>query len=411
MTLLTRIPLYPLLFAAYAVLFLYAANLALVLPVDAAAPLARAVTVAGMLWAVAAVILRDWRRGAIVATAAVVAFFAYGHVSGGLSARGLDDRAQLALWGLVFVAALVYAIRARGSLPVGDGGAERVRDRPDRVRRDLDRALRAGSRRADADRPRARGPRQRDHAHDARHLLPDLRPLRVGGVDRPPVRHHGQRPVRLAARARLPGARPQPRQLPGHRLLARRDAQHALPGRAHADDRPRLGRPHAGTGDVQGPRGRRVPQGGGLPLLPAGLLVRTDAVDPARGREPRARRHERVRDGPQRHHDGAGDRPRARADDARADVPRPASRGHPVRAAPAGARRDRARTEVRVRAHPPAPRPVRVQGGRLAAGARRRRRPPTSGRCTRPISRSPTRQIKRHRGRPPRRPRGDPARS
>ena len=117
MTLLTRIPLYPLLFAAYAVLFLYAANLALVLPVDAAAPLARAVAVAGMLWAVAAVILRDWRRGAIVATTAVVAFFAYGHVSGGLSARGLDDRGQLALWGLVFVAALVYAIRAKGSLP------------------------------------------------------------------------------------------------------------------------------------------------------------------------------------------------------------------------------------------------------------------------------------------------------
>jgi hypothetical protein len=117
MALLTRIPVYPLLFAAYAVLFLYAANLALVLPVDAAAPLARAIAGAAMVWGVAAVVLRDARRGAIVATAAVVAFFAYGHVSGGLSARGLDDRAQLALWGLVFVAALVYAIRARGSLP------------------------------------------------------------------------------------------------------------------------------------------------------------------------------------------------------------------------------------------------------------------------------------------------------
>ncbi len=37
--------------------------------------------------------------------------------SGGLAANGLDDRAQLALWGVVIVGALVYAIRARGSLP------------------------------------------------------------------------------------------------------------------------------------------------------------------------------------------------------------------------------------------------------------------------------------------------------
>ncbi len=117
MRLLSRIPVHPLLFAAYAVLFLYAANLALVLPVDAAAPLARAVVGAALVWAVFAVVLRDPRRGAIVATAAVVAFFAYGHVTGGLSARGLDDHAQLALWGVVIVAALVYAIRARGSLP------------------------------------------------------------------------------------------------------------------------------------------------------------------------------------------------------------------------------------------------------------------------------------------------------
>ncbi|HEY4189663.1 MAG TPA: hypothetical protein VGM28_04505 [Candidatus Limnocylindrales bacterium] len=117
MRLLSRIPVHPLLFAAYAVLFLYAANLALVLPVDAEAPLARAVAGAALVWAVCAVVLRDPRRGAVVATASVVAFFAYGHVTGGLSAAGLDDRAQLVLWGLALAAALVYAIRARGSLP------------------------------------------------------------------------------------------------------------------------------------------------------------------------------------------------------------------------------------------------------------------------------------------------------
>jgi hypothetical protein len=118
----SRIPVHPLLFASYAVLFLYAANLALVLPVDAAAPLARAVIGAAIVWAAFALVLRDLRRGAIVATASVVAFFAYGHVTGGLAARGLDDRAQLALWGIVVVAALVYAIRARGSLPTVTAG-------------------------------------------------------------------------------------------------------------------------------------------------------------------------------------------------------------------------------------------------------------------------------------------------
>ena len=117
MSLLSRVPVYPLLFAAYAILFLYAANLALVLPVDVVAPLARAIAGAALVWAVFAVVLRDVRRGAIVATAAVVAFFAYGHVTGGLAANGLDDRTQLVLWGVVIVGALVYAVRARGSLP------------------------------------------------------------------------------------------------------------------------------------------------------------------------------------------------------------------------------------------------------------------------------------------------------
>ena len=50
----------------------------------------------------------------------------------------------------------------------------------------------------------------------------------------------------------------------------------------------------------------------GLPLLPAGHVVRADAHDPDRRREPRPRRDERVRDGPQRHDDPARDRERPR---------------------------------------------------------------------------------------------------
>ena len=122
MRVLSRIPLHPVLFAAYAVLFLYAANLALVLPVDAAPPLARSILGAAVAWAVLSLLFRDPRRGAIVATAGVVAFFAYGHVSPGLADRGLDDRTQVALWAVLLVGALVYAIRARGSLPTVTAG-------------------------------------------------------------------------------------------------------------------------------------------------------------------------------------------------------------------------------------------------------------------------------------------------
>jgi hypothetical protein len=122
MRVLSRIPLHPVLFAAYAVLFLYAANLALVLPVDVVPPLVRSVLGAAIAWAVLTVVFRDPRRAAIVATAGVVAFFAYGHVAPGLTDRGLDDRAQVAVWAVVVVAAVAYAIRARGSLPTVTAG-------------------------------------------------------------------------------------------------------------------------------------------------------------------------------------------------------------------------------------------------------------------------------------------------
>ncbi|HET9458041.1 MAG TPA: hypothetical protein VFO78_11900, partial [Candidatus Limnocylindrales bacterium] len=114
---MTRIPLHPVLLAGYAVLFLYSVNLDEVLPVDAAAPLVRSVAAAVGLTAVLGLAFRDLRRGAVVATALVVAFFAFGHVSAGLADLGLDDRAQLAAWGLVVLAAIVYAARAKGSLP------------------------------------------------------------------------------------------------------------------------------------------------------------------------------------------------------------------------------------------------------------------------------------------------------
>ena len=110
--LLTRVPLHPLLFAAYAVLFLYSANLELVLPFDAVAPLARAVAAAAALTAVLAIVLRDVRKGALVASAFVIAFFAYGHVAGLLGGRGISDAAQVGAWVVVVIATFVFAARA-----------------------------------------------------------------------------------------------------------------------------------------------------------------------------------------------------------------------------------------------------------------------------------------------------------
>ena len=114
---LTRFPLHPLLLAVYAVLFLYAENLEEVLLVDAAAPLSRSVVAAAVLLAALGLAYRDARRGALVASALIVAFFGYGHVAGLVAGLRIDDRVQLTAWGLVVLAAIVGAARARDSLP------------------------------------------------------------------------------------------------------------------------------------------------------------------------------------------------------------------------------------------------------------------------------------------------------
>jgi hypothetical protein len=115
--LLKRIPLHPLLFAAYAVLFLYSANLDRVLPVDAIAPLARVVAVTAVLTAGLALLLRDIRKGAIVATAIVVAYFGFGHVAGFLAGSGISDAAQLTAWVVMVAATLIFALRATARVP------------------------------------------------------------------------------------------------------------------------------------------------------------------------------------------------------------------------------------------------------------------------------------------------------
>ena len=117
MTWLTRLPVHPVLFAAYAVLLLYASNLDEVLPVDAAAPLGAAMLGAALAMGVAALVFRSARRGAVVASALVIAFFGYGHVADALAGIGATDRVLLLGCAAMIVATVVYAARARTTLP------------------------------------------------------------------------------------------------------------------------------------------------------------------------------------------------------------------------------------------------------------------------------------------------------
>ena len=114
---LSRYPVHPLLFAVYAVLFLYAENLADVLLVDAGQPITTAVVQAIVVYVAASVLLHSARRGAVIASAFVVAWYGFGHVAPALADAGLDTRAQIGMWAVAIAVAAGYAVIARRSLP------------------------------------------------------------------------------------------------------------------------------------------------------------------------------------------------------------------------------------------------------------------------------------------------------
>jgi hypothetical protein len=103
-------PVHPLLFAAYAVLFLFAQNVAEVGLRDAVPPLGRSVIGAALALAICGLLYRDLRRGALVATALVAAFFGYGHVAKLLGADVSRDL-MLAGWAAVIVVVALLAWR------------------------------------------------------------------------------------------------------------------------------------------------------------------------------------------------------------------------------------------------------------------------------------------------------------
>jgi hypothetical protein len=119
-------PLHPLLFAAYGVLNLYAANLDEVLVVDVVAPLIRSLLVTGGALLLLAILLRSPSRGAIVASALVVAFFGFGPVADVLTEaeQVVPVTTQLAMWSVLLVIAVAYAARAGASLARATAGLD-----------------------------------------------------------------------------------------------------------------------------------------------------------------------------------------------------------------------------------------------------------------------------------------------
>jgi len=114
---LTRLPLHPLLLAAYAVLFVYANNVSEILPEALWWPLAVALGLGAATLAICALLYRDPRRGGLLASALVLAFAFFGHAASQLEETPLDEPVQLVVWGFVVAGVAVYAWRARGSLP------------------------------------------------------------------------------------------------------------------------------------------------------------------------------------------------------------------------------------------------------------------------------------------------------
>jgi hypothetical protein len=113
---LARVPLHPLFIAAYAVLFVYAANISEVVPADLLWPLTIALLAAGAVLAMCGLLYRNLRRGALLASAIVLSFAFFGHVGSLLDRDVLSDPVQLSLWLAFIVVVGVYAVRARGSL-------------------------------------------------------------------------------------------------------------------------------------------------------------------------------------------------------------------------------------------------------------------------------------------------------
>ena len=305
---ISQYPVHPFLFAAYAVLFLYSQNLEAVLLVDVGDPLAVAIVQAIVFYAGATILLRSFRRGAVVASAILIAWYGFGHAAGGLAEAGLGERTQLGLWLFGIAGVVTYAVFARRSLPTVTALLNifaavlvvftLVSIVPYEVSRGARpvAAVEAGLTASGAPAP------TRDVYYFVFDRYGSANSLKTAfGITDNDL--YG-----WLEDARLPGRGGQPRELPRDGLLARGDAQHDVPGPPDRDDRSGVGRPDARPVDAAGPPGRERVPGAGVSLLPSGLVVRTHGHQCRSRREHHVRGHQRVRVGAPRYHGAPRDR-------------------------------------------------------------------------------------------------------
>jgi len=99
------------LFAAYAVLFLWSQNLGEANPRQVLDPLVAVVVGATVLTIIVGILCRDRRRGAIVATPIVVGLLMYGHAAQLVGRFGIQGFVQQAGWVVLVIVAIVAATR------------------------------------------------------------------------------------------------------------------------------------------------------------------------------------------------------------------------------------------------------------------------------------------------------------
>jgi hypothetical protein len=109
---LKRIPFYPLVFALYPVLAMLAHNIAEVKPDVGWRALLVSPLLAGILWGSMNLILKDWRRSALLATLCLLVFFSYGYVYDAL--RGVQLAGIIIGRHRYLIAALVVMLGAGG---------------------------------------------------------------------------------------------------------------------------------------------------------------------------------------------------------------------------------------------------------------------------------------------------------
>ena len=108
------LPLHPLMFAAYPVVFLFAQNLTEVTVGEVVPPLGRALLAAGAVALPAGLVLRDLRRGALIAAALVIAWFGFGHVADLLAPTKVSQNLQLAGWAAFILVVAIAALFLNG---------------------------------------------------------------------------------------------------------------------------------------------------------------------------------------------------------------------------------------------------------------------------------------------------------